>query len=89
MRRPVVAAPRLAMEWLQQVAKERGFTAEIELRYAEGKWVGSGEPLLYITGPLRHLVDCETVLLQKLGPACVAAYNAYTMSAASDRFAAG
>ncbi|HEY9347681.1 MAG TPA: nicotinate phosphoribosyltransferase [Inquilinus sp.] len=81
MRRPVVAAPRLATEWLQQVAKERGFAVEIELRYAEGKWVGSGEPLLYITGPLRHLVDCETVLLQKLGPACVAAYNAYTMCA--------
>ena len=28
------------------------------------------------TGPLFHLVDLETVLLQKLGPACVAAYNA-------------
>ena len=81
MRRPVVSAPRLAIEWLQQVAKERGFTVEIDLRYREGKWVGSGEPMLYITGPLRHLVDCETVLLQKLGPACVAAYNAYTMCA--------
>jgi nicotinate phosphoribosyltransferase len=87
MRRPVVAAPRLAIEWLQQVAKERGFAVEIELRYAEGKWVGSGEPLLYITGPLRHLVDCETVLLQKLGPACVAAYNAYTMCAELSRAA--
>ena len=81
MRRPVVSAPRLAIEWLHQVAKERDFTVEIELRYPEGKWVGSGEPMLYITGPLRHLVDCETVLLQKLGPACVAAYNAYTMCA--------
>jgi nicotinate phosphoribosyltransferase len=81
MRRPVVSAPRLAIEWLQQVAKERDFAVEIELRYREGKWVGSGEPMLYITGPLRHLVDCETVLLQKLGPACVAAYNAYTMCA--------
>ncbi|OWJ68794.1 nicotinate phosphoribosyltransferase [Inquilinus limosus] len=87
MRRPVVAAPRLAIEWLQQVAKERGFTVEIDLRYGEGKWVGSGEPMLYITGPLRHLVDCETVLLQKLGPACVAAYNAYTMCAELPRAA--
>jgi nicotinate phosphoribosyltransferase len=87
MRRPVVAAPRLAIEWLQQVAKERDFAVEIDLRYAEGKWVGSGEPLLYITGPLRHLVDCETVLLQKLGPACVAAYNAYTMCAELPRAA--
>ncbi len=87
MRRPVVAAPRLAIEWLQQVAKERGFAVEIDLRYAEGKWVGSGEPMLYITGPLCHLVDCETVLLQKLGPACVAAYNAYTMCAELPRAA--
>ena len=34
-----------------------------------------------MTGPLFHLVDLETVLLQKLGPACVAAYNAYAMCA--------
>src|SRR5438034_7193376 len=32
-------------------------------------------------GSLYHLVDLETVLLQKLGPACVAAYNAYAMCA--------
>lgn len=87
MRRPVVSAPRLAIEWLQGIAKARGFEVEIDLRYPEGKWVGSGEPMLYITGPLHHLVDCETVLLQKLGPACVAAYNAYTMCAELPRAA--
>jgi nicotinate phosphoribosyltransferase len=36
---------------------------------------------MYITGPLQHLVDLETLFLQKLGPACVAAYNAYVMCA--------
>ena len=35
----------------------------------------------YVTGPLFPLVDLETVLLQKLGPACVAAYNASAMCA--------
>lgn len=79
MRRPVVAAPRMAVEWLRAVAVERGFTVEIHERYAEGRWVGAGEPMLYIGGPLKDLAECETVLLQKLGPACVAAYNAYTM----------
>ena len=79
MRRPVVSAPRLAVEWLEQVAAERGFTVEIDVLYAEGKWVGAGEPMLYITGPLYQLVDTETILLQKVGPPCVAAYNAYTM----------
>jgi nicotinate phosphoribosyltransferase len=81
MRRPVISAPRLALEWLQAMAQQRGVSFDIELRYEEGRWVGAGEPLFYVTGPLSHLVDLETLLLQKLGPACVAAYNAYTMCA--------
>jgi nicotinate phosphoribosyltransferase len=35
--------------------------------------------MMHITGSLLHLVDLETVYLQKLGPPCVAAYNAYAM----------
>lgn len=81
MRRPVVSAPRLAIDWLKSVADSRGFEVQIDLRYAEGKWVGAGDPLMYITGPLSQLADTETILLQKLGPACVAAYNAYLMCA--------
>ncbi|MGO1120862.1 nicotinate phosphoribosyltransferase [Rhodovibrionaceae bacterium A322] len=81
MRRPVVSAPRLAIEWLQKVAAERGFEVDIDLRYAEGKWVGAGQPIFYMTGPLIHLVDLETLMLQKLGPACVAAYNAFSICA--------
>lgn len=79
IRRPVVSAPRLMIEWLEHVAQERGFKIDIDLQYAEGRWVGAGEPLLYITGPMSQLCDLETLFLQKLGPACVAAYNAFTM----------
>lgn len=79
MRRPVVAAPRLAVDWLRAVAKERGAAVEIDLRYDEGRWVGAGEALMYVTGPFALLVDLETLLLQKIGPACVAAYNAAAM----------
>ncbi len=79
IRRPVVSAPRLMIDWLESVAKERGFKIDIDLCYAEGRWVGAGEPLLYITGPMTQLCDLETLFLQKLGPACVAAYNAFTM----------
>ncbi|OIQ93829.1 nicotinate phosphoribosyltransferase [mine drainage metagenome] len=79
MRRPVIATPRLAVAWLEAMAAARGQRFEIELVHAEGDWVGAGEPLLYITGSFLHLVDLETVLLQKLGAACVAAYNAYSM----------
>lgn len=79
MRRPVLSTPRLAVDWLRRMTDERHAVVEVELVHEEGAWVGAGEPLLYIHGPFRHLVDLETVFLQKLGPACVAAYNAYTM----------
>ena len=79
MRRPVVSAARLTIEWLNAVAAARGAAFDIEERYAEGLWVGAGDPLLTISGPLRHLIDLETLYLQKLGSACVAAYNARAM----------
>src|SRR5215831_11154079 len=79
MRRPVISAPRFAIEFLENIAAERRIKFEIELGHPEGTWVGAGDPILHVSGPLFHLVDLETVLLQKLGPACVAAYNAYGM----------
>src|SRR3546814_3086299 len=79
MRRPVTCAPRLAVDWIQAMAAARGVGFDIELTHREGAWVGAGEPMLYITGSLYHLVDLETQYLQKLGAACVAAYNAYIM----------
>jgi nicotinate phosphoribosyltransferase len=79
MRRPVIFTPRLAVRWLEQVAAARGVTFDIDLTHCEGDWVGAGEPLMYITGSFYHLVDLETLYLQKLGAACVAAYNAFTM----------
>lgn len=87
MRRPVIFAPKLALDWLHAVAAERGFTPEIQQNYEEGKWVGAGEPMLWITGPFSRLVELETLFLMKLGPACVAAYNAYMMCAGLPRTA--
>ena len=79
MRRPVVFTPRLAVDWLQEMAAARGSSFTIDTAYQEGDWAGAGEPLMYLTGSLRHLVDLETVFLQKLGPPCVAAFNAFLM----------
>ena len=79
MRRPVISAPRLMVEWLETAAASRDTRFDIELMYPEGAWVGAGEPLAYITGSLMHLSDLETILLQKIGPASVAAHNAYQM----------
>lgn len=82
LRRPVVSAPRLMVEWLQAVAAERNTQFEIELMYPEGSWAGAGEPLAYITGSFVQLADLETIFLQKLGAACVAAHNAFQMCVA-------
>jgi len=79
MRRPVTFAGRLAIEWITAMAQSRGATLKIEQLYVEGAWIGAGEPMCYITGPFSVLVDLETIFLQRLGPACVAAYNAYNM----------
>lgn len=79
MRRPVIYTPRMMTDWLDGVAADRGVRFEIETNNAEGDWVGAGVPLMYLMGPLYHLVDLETIYLQKLGACCVAAYNAYTM----------
>ncbi|WP_416896227.1 MAG: nicotinate phosphoribosyltransferase [Minwuia sp.] len=79
MRRPVIFSPRIALEWIEQVAEERGVAFDIELCHQEGEWVGAGDPLLYLSGGLQHLVDLETLYLQKLGAACVAAHNAFVM----------
>ena len=79
LRRPVVSAPRLAVAWLERVAQERGTRFDIDLLHAEGTWVGAGDPLLTITGSFAELADLETLYLQKLGPPCVAAHNAYQM----------
>lgn len=82
MRRPVISAPRLMVEWLESAAASRKTAVDIELMYAEGDWVGAGEPLAYIAGSLVDLSDLETIMLQKIGPASVAAHNAYQMSLA-------
>ncbi len=79
LRRPVVSAPRPALEWLDEVAQARSTNFAYAIRHPEGTWVGAGEPIMLVTGSLAALAEAETILLQKLGAACVAAHNAYQM----------
>ena len=79
MRRPVISAPRLMLDWLAEVARARGTVFDVDANHPEGEWVGAGEPMVYISGSMVELSDLETILLQKLGAACVAAHNAYQM----------
>lgn len=79
LRRPVLSAIRLAIEWIQTQASHRGIELKIQKMHEEGEWVGAGEPLMYLSGSFALIVEFETLILQKLGSACVAAYNAYEM----------
>ena len=79
LRRPVLSATRLAVEWAEHEAKLHAQRIHIEVMHEEGAWVGAGEPLFYLTGSFAFLSERETLILQKLGSACVAAYNAYEM----------
>ncbi len=87
LRRPVISAPRLALDWLERVAAERQAALDIDVRHPEGVWTGAGEPIAYVTGSFVALSDLETLLLQKLGPPCVAAHNAYQMCMALPKVA--
>jgi len=82
LRRPVISAPRLMLDWLAKVATERATRFDIDITHPEGTWTGAGEPLVYLSGSFHQLSDLETLILQKLGSACVAAHNAYQMALA-------
>ena len=79
MRVPIIFAPRIMLDWLDHVAAQRNIDIAVETPFEEGERVGGGEPLAYISGSLEQLVDLETHILQRLGPPCVAAFNAYRM----------
>jgi nicotinate phosphoribosyltransferase len=87
LRRPVISAPRLMLDWLAIVAAARDTQFDIDVIHPEGSWTGAGEPIVYISGSMIQLADLETIFLQKLGPACVAAHNAYQMCLALPKVA--
>ena len=89
MRRPVTFAGSLAIEWITAMAKARGAELQIEQLYPEGAWIGAGEPMCYITGPLSVLVDLETIFCNALVPPvllptmltiCVSSYRKWPFS---------
>tara|TARA_Y100000996_G_scaffold414693_1_gene406343 strand:- start:4644 stop:5771 length:1128 start_codon:yes stop_codon:yes gene_type:complete len=79
IRRPGITALKLAIDWIKEVAKERKIKIQTSSPFKEGEFFGAGEPILYIKGSFKNIVDLETLFLQKIGPACIAAANAYQM----------
>ncbi len=82
MRWPICFAPRLMVSWLERIAEIRGAAVDISLCHEEGDRVEAGVPLIRLSGAMVQLVDLETLLLQRLGPACIAARNAFLMCSA-------
>jgi len=68
LRRPVISAPRIALEWLEHIIAREKINASYKLAFPEGEWVGAGLPILYLKGSFKQLVTLETILLQKLAP---------------------
>ncbi|WP_244530820.1 hypothetical protein [Pseudoxanthobacter soli] len=60
---------------------------EIRREVPEGTLLVSGRPIMTITGSMAALSPIETLLLQRVGFACVSALNAFTMNLAMPRTA--
>ena len=57
LRRPGILAIKMAIDWIKFVAKKRKIKITINSPYKEGDWFGAGEPILYIRGSMKNLVD--------------------------------
>lgn len=75
MRRRVVAALEPAIRLARYLVPD----VKIRRLVEEGEVVPSERKLLEITGSMKNLSECETLLLQKIGFPCVSANNAYEM----------
>lgn len=82
IRQPIVFAPAYMTTWMQRVAVANGYKIEIDLMHNEGDRVRAGDPMMFIRGRMAEIVELETHYLQKIGPACIAAYNAKNMALA-------
>ena len=80
LRRPVISAPRLMLEWLEAAAARARHQLRHRADVSRGRLGRRGRAArLHHRQPACSLSDLETILLQKIGPACVAAHNAYQM----------
>jgi nicotinate phosphoribosyltransferase len=77
-RRPTIAAPRLAIEFMREFCPEATIIEHVE----EGTVVQPQTKTISVEGPFSKLVERETIFLQKLGFSQVCAFNAYKMAMA-------
>ena len=80
LRRGVICAINPAIEVLRQYYPQGAAPLKITRLYEEGALVPDQKPMFTYTGSYASLVELETLILQRVGVACVSAYNAYKMS---------
>ena len=80
LRHGVICAVNPAIEVLRQYYPRDAAPLKITRLYEEGALVPDQKPMFTYTGSYAALVELETLILQRVGVACVSAYNAYKMS---------
>lgn len=80
MRGRVICAINPALEVLRDYYPTHATPLKITRLYEEGAFVPDQKPLLAYTGSFAALAELETLVLQRIGVACISAYNAYKMA---------
>jgi nicotinate phosphoribosyltransferase len=80
LRHGVICAVNPAIEFLRQHYPAAAPALRITRLYEEGAFVPDQKPIFTYTGSFCGLAELETQILQRVGVACVSAYNAYKMA---------
>ncbi len=80
MRRRVICAIEPALEILRQNYSSETTPLVITRQFEEGAVVPDQKPMFLYTGSLAALLELETLILQRVGIACISAYNTYKMA---------
>jgi nicotinate phosphoribosyltransferase len=80
MRRRVVCAINPAIEVLREYYPAEATPLKITRNYEEGAFVPDQKAIFTYTGSYANLLELETLVLQRVGTACVSAFNAYKMA---------
>jgi nicotinate phosphoribosyltransferase len=80
LRRGVICAVDPAIDTLRTYYAADAEALKITRLYEEGAFVPDQKALFTYTGSFAALVELETLILQRVGVACVSAYNAYKMA---------
>jgi nicotinate phosphoribosyltransferase len=80
MRRRVICAIDPALELLRRCYPGGATPLVVRRLFEEGAVVPDQKPIFLYSGSMAALLELETLVLQRVGMACVSAYNAYKMA---------